>query len=174
VAELALLSEVRPPSPQSTDARTARKARNLRRTEFVAGPASARVRPSHVCARTSLARNTGTEVRDSGSATPIRISVVHVGDGEPSSATRRRVVASRAAPARQGRTRRGRRADRGRRRARPRRLRDGRRSAVIRESRSMLSTITASNDLTSIFRKLQLDSRSELRATLAGGSPVPA
>jgi DNA-binding CsgD family transcriptional regulator len=38
----------------------------------------------------------------------------------------------------------------------------------------MLSTITASNDLTSIFRKLQLDSRSELRATLAGGSPVPA
>jgi DNA-binding CsgD family transcriptional regulator len=33
---------------------------------------------------------------------------------------------------------------------------------------------TVEGHLTSIFRKLQLDSRNELPAALAGGTPVPA
>ena len=37
-----------------------------------------------------------------------------------------------------------------------------------------VTTRTVEGHLTSIFRKLQLDSRNELRATLAGGAPVPA
>jgi DNA-binding CsgD family transcriptional regulator len=37
-----------------------------------------------------------------------------------------------------------------------------------------VTTRTVEGHLTSIFRKLQLDSRSELRATLAGSAPVPA
>ena len=37
-----------------------------------------------------------------------------------------------------------------------------------------VTTRTVEGHLTSIFRKLQLDSRNELRATLAGRAPVPA
>jgi DNA-binding CsgD family transcriptional regulator len=37
-----------------------------------------------------------------------------------------------------------------------------------------VTTRTVEGHLTSIFRKLQLDSRNELHAALAGGAPVPA